>query len=617
MSATHSRHMRVPAYTLMLLLCLAFFPCNGLASHGEVAPLRLTLSVGGHDLKLPYYANRALGSANSDVIRAVVVVHGSSRNAGGSYDIILRSAIESCGVDRTTIVVAPQFHAAIDIVEHELPEDVLYWSETGWKQGDHSLSLPGQPRPALISSFAVVDAILTRLAKNNPNLQTIVLAGHSAGGQFVNRYVAGSSIEQSLTALYGIKFKHIVANPASYVYLNEDRRIAGTFDQFAVPAVAACPIYNDYKYGLGNLNPYMSATALAQIRTQYSEREVAYLLGENDNDPDSDGLATNCSAMLQGDTRIERGIIYYRYLEHFFGASIRSLHRLAIIPDVAHSQSGIFFSPCAKYHLFDYGRCNSDELFPEGTAAILTVVAADIQTILQDANTPPKARRFLNAAMVPVVEGRDLLNKFDFPGGLSKIEKAVVALEKAAAKGAAAQAVIVQLISAFQAGTEWIIGEAAARLGAGHASVQQAQSILNSALAAQKAGTTIHLFGRAFTTARGAILRQVNVAGNWSGRLPLKRSGTSEKVGLSLVIDQSATNVTGTFSFDSTTGTNQGNLTGAISARAIAPLDLAFLDGSSASGSGKADEQVCRLSLTLPGTDTGGPFTLTGQVKKR
>ncbi|MFQ5825014.1 MAG: FlgD immunoglobulin-like domain containing protein [bacterium] len=325
-----------------------------------VSLYRITLNIDGNYLKSPYYSNYSLGDNNNDVNRAVVVIHGTNRNADDYYERILNPAKNANGADKTTIIIAPQFLIEIDIEAHNLPNNILFWSSGGWKRGDRSLNTNKNPRPVRISSFAVIDTILHRLAMRNPNLQTIVVAGHSAGGQFVNRFAAGSQMEQTLSAQFGIQFRYIVANPSSYLYFNEERRVEGTVDQFAVPTATGCQwTYDEYKYGLDNLNSYMSNVGVTQIRTQYQQREIVYLLGEDDNNPNHSSLDKSCPAMLQGMHRLERGIIYYKYLAYYFGAQIHNQQYQAIIPNVGHSSSDIFASDCGMYFLFDYGSCNS------------------------------------------------------------------------------------------------------------------------------------------------------------------------------------------------------------------------------------------------------------------
>ncbi|MFQ6113147.1 MAG: hypothetical protein ACE5NG_03545, partial [bacterium] len=182
-------------YKIAILSLLTLFWCNILHAQTPVdvvSPNYITMKIEGHNLEIPYYRNYSLSDVNQIVNRAVVVIHGTDRNADDYYERILDPAKTANGADRTTIIVAPQFLREIDIEAHNLPDSVLFWNSAGWKKGDKSLTTNEHPRPARISSFAVVDTIFNRLASKNPNLQMIVLAGHSAGGQFVNRFAAGS-----------------------------------------------------------------------------------------------------------------------------------------------------------------------------------------------------------------------------------------------------------------------------------------------------------------------------------------------------------------------------------------------------------------------------------------
>src|SRR5205823_13993709 len=86
------------------------------------------------------------------------------------------------------------------------------WSCTGdsWRSGGTSASHPE------LSSFDFVDQILKKLANKSvfPNLRAIVVAGHSAGGQFVARYQMANRVHDTL----GVPVTYVVANPSSYAW---------------------------------------------------------------------------------------------------------------------------------------------------------------------------------------------------------------------------------------------------------------------------------------------------------------------------------------------------------------------------------------------------------------
>ena len=54
-------------------------------------------------------------------------------------------------------------------------------------------------------------------------MKAIVVAGHSAGGQFVNRYEMSNSVHDTL----GVPVSYVVANPSSYAWPDADPGAAG------------------------------------------------------------------------------------------------------------------------------------------------------------------------------------------------------------------------------------------------------------------------------------------------------------------------------------------------------------------------------------------------------
>ncbi|MCK6370875.1 MAG: hypothetical protein L6Q83_06010, partial [Gammaproteobacteria bacterium] len=193
--------------------------------------------------------------------------------------------------DLDTLVIAPEFQES---------GPGLYWSSSGWKQGDQSKD------SQRVSSFEVLDRMVEMY-------HGVAVVGHSAGGQFVTRYAAG-------TRLQGLTF--IVANPSSYLYLDRSRPFGSAM---------TCRDYNEYRYGLEDLNDYMSAG----VARDYAERDVIYLLGDRDTKIDK-YLDTGCEANRQGRNRYERGLRFYDHLQSRYG---RTAHRKVIVKGVGHSPS--------------------------------------------------------------------------------------------------------------------------------------------------------------------------------------------------------------------------------------------------------------------------------------
>jgi len=325
----------------------------------HVGSQRFSVTISGHTLKIPYDANQSITSAHSSVVRLVVLVHGGNRHCDTALSN-MQSAASTAGVNNTTsLLVGPQFLIEDDITANSLASDMLFWDSDGWKQGDQSLSTSAHPRPANVSTFAVMDSMLLKIASLCPNLKTIVIGGHSSGGQFTTRYAAGNRVEQVLAQQYGIKMSYVVANPSSYMYLNSERLVTGTTNTWAIPVNPPCSDYNTYKYGMSGRDPYMAAVPGSQIISQFSSRKITDLLGEDDINPADSDLDTRCPAEMEGAYRLIRGLNFRNYLIHYYGPSILSVHSTMTVPGVAHDSNAMFTSSCGVYALFGFGSCST------------------------------------------------------------------------------------------------------------------------------------------------------------------------------------------------------------------------------------------------------------------
>jgi hypothetical protein len=225
------------------------------------------------------------------------------------------------GNDSSAIIIAPHFKLMSDT----LAERELTWTDEGWLSGDQSLE------NVKYSSFDVLDTFILKLANKNlfPNLKKITITGHSAGGQFTQRFALGSSLPNILE---GLKFHFVPINPGSYVYLTATRKYLDD---------ERCE-FNNYKYGLDKLNEYMSRDSTHVMISRYVKRDLTYLVGELDNN--SQGIDQSCPARYQGSSRIERAQAFYEVLNSEFSTN----HKFFIIPKVAHTQYGMYHSEIGK-----------------------------------------------------------------------------------------------------------------------------------------------------------------------------------------------------------------------------------------------------------------------------
>lgn len=285
---------------------------------------------------LPVYRSFPL-AGEAQVNRAVIVVHGTDRNADDYFTDVAESA-RRAGAESDTLILAPRFQTLDD---NPAATD-LYWTSSGWKQGDGSRN-PG----ATVSSYAAVDRLLEHLADSDryPALKTIVVTGHSAGGQLLSRFAATSRTEGKLANRSLI---YAIANPSTYLYPTRHRP-AGSH-QFAVPG-AGCPDYDEYPYGLEKRNSYTAALTPGEIEAHLKQRTIVVFLGEADTGLDY--LDTSCGANLQGRNRFERGSAYVEYLETYFHPP--GLVR-ATVPGVGHSGKDMYQSPEGQALLFSLTR---------------------------------------------------------------------------------------------------------------------------------------------------------------------------------------------------------------------------------------------------------------------
>jgi pimeloyl-ACP methyl ester carboxylesterase len=340
------RTVALPRRTSSLLVLISLLPLRTALAQGDavenLASSRLNVSVARGSGQLELYAETNLNAPQPGVTRAIVVFHGLHRNAAGYLHDVQEARSKAGTAGETTLLIAPQFLNEEDALAHRLPTAVLRWHRTQWEAGE------GATGPAAISSYDAIDAILARLSDRTlfPNIREVVLAGHSGGGQIVQRYaVAGRQIAAVEKA--GIALRYVVANPSSYVYFDDYR---------PVPAVASgCKEFNSWKYGLRRAPPYLGSPSPSALETAYVSRRVTYLLGTDDNDPNGPDIDKACAAEAQGPTRLQRGANYFKYLQsrHNIGLA----QRVLLVPGVAHNARQMFTSNCGIDSLFETGTC--------------------------------------------------------------------------------------------------------------------------------------------------------------------------------------------------------------------------------------------------------------------
>jgi pimeloyl-ACP methyl ester carboxylesterase len=306
------------------------------------------------------YSTFPLGEPDNGIRRALIMVHGALRNADHYFKTAMGAAFLA-GALGDTIIIAPAFHAADggDCKDKLEPHEVN-WSCKGdsWRSGGDAASDPE------LSSFDFVDAILRKLADKRifPNLAQIVIAGHSAGGQFVARYEMANRVHDTL----GVAISYVVANPSSYAWPDAMRVLpvndgapgnatagwkeetAHTDFRFGPFDATKAPNYDRWPFGLENrTGRYTANESDDQLRKQLATRPTTYLLSQVDTLP-LGGFDDSPPAMAQGATRRARGEAFVKYINEKFGGQAQIL----IVPECGHNDRCVFTTDAVTAVMF-------------------------------------------------------------------------------------------------------------------------------------------------------------------------------------------------------------------------------------------------------------------------
>ena len=343
-------------WQLALVLLFLFIESGARAAPCTTANADCTewIEVAGGPSRVLVYRTYSLNIKNDAIRRALIMVHGQGRDADNYFRHAFGAAFLARSLENT-VVIAPRFasnhggNCRDTLSDNELNWDCAQ-SPEGWRVGGHAVD------NGKISSFDVVDEIVAKLARKDafPNLKAIVIAGHSGGGQFVQRYEMINRAHDQL----GIPVTYVVANPSSYAYLDSLRPTrTAVSSEFAaaspgyIPPLPAkppepftsfpdarnCTMYDSWPYGLNNRKGYVAKVTAEQITKQFASRPTTYLIGELDILPVY-GFDGSCSAGAQGPTRLARGLAYGKYANEKYGAK----HTTIVVPACGHSARCMF-----------------------------------------------------------------------------------------------------------------------------------------------------------------------------------------------------------------------------------------------------------------------------------
>lgn len=228
-----------------------------------------------------FYATSGEDLRNAEI---VFVHHGTGRNAEEYRDYWV-PVIKG----HNAIVIAPEF------------DDDDFADAEGYNLGG-LVDPPGEKESGQYTSFGYVEPLFREVVDRVGGTQTnFDMFGHSAGAQFVHRYVEFAPQTAVGTA--------VAANAGWYT----------------MPDASV-----EFPYG-------MKEAPVSPDPKTYLTRDLLVLLGEEDVDADDDNLRTEPEAMEQGATRLERGKEFFaRGQETAKSTRTELAWRMQTVPGVEH-----------------------------------------------------------------------------------------------------------------------------------------------------------------------------------------------------------------------------------------------------------------------------------------
>lgn len=301
-------------FTLFVFILVSLSGCKSLYFKFlvDIAPERFVFKVDDEVLKIPLFSSQPLDINNNENALLLIMIHGGGLTADRYFESGLRLSHDMNYKKNEIMIIAPQFLEKG--VSHN-ERGLLFW-DSKWRGGGNSLSINLNEQLPSVSSYEVLDKLIQAVIYKNPNIDKVIIFGHSAGGQFTMRYAAMNTLHVSLER-QGVHLFYVVANPSSYLYLNEYRfkfNDEGKIIETSPGTYRECPTYNHYKYGLDNRYGYSVTISTDEINHNILSRPIMFLLGTADNKRDW-GLNKSCEGDAQGSNRYERGLLYKHHLQ--------------------------------------------------------------------------------------------------------------------------------------------------------------------------------------------------------------------------------------------------------------------------------------------------------------
>ncbi len=349
---------------LLLRLVMTLVGSAGLvvpqAPGADIASGQLPINCGKPDAFVPYASNHPIDKPNHEIKRLIVGIHSSGFDAIKCQRALGMAAGKVPGATGTTLILTPQFFG-VDSIKQRIPDGMLAWRVLPY-YGSSLACIGPRKEELVLSAHDVLNQILSTVVDHErfPNLKTVVVCGHSAGGQMAQRYAITSKFRPPR----GVEIRFVASGASSYAYLDSGRPRQGkpvNFGPLEGELLKKFPAYNKWPYGLDDRYRAFRRAQSDYLRDRYATRRVLYLCGSKDNDPNDRSMSTAYGAMLGGRNRLERMKLFYLHLIDVYGEDIRKTHTTGVASGVNHNGFDAYASPMGLKFLFDHSRTDSDK----------------------------------------------------------------------------------------------------------------------------------------------------------------------------------------------------------------------------------------------------------------
>lgn len=299
---------------------------------------------------LPFYITN-IGDPTK-VLRAIIVWPGKPRDVWKYADLMMNArsvAVEDFNQNGVTndsfIVVAPAMLNQMDLAAGAAHANEIVFHGSSWQRGAPSRN---PPMKHAVTSYAAVDQIIEQLfnKKTYPNLNQVVVAGHSMGGQAAQRYAL-----MKKTKAYDDNMRYWIGNPGSWAWLLDSRPYMN-----ANLSCQANDLWDTWPYGLnGNqskITPYARRDVEANktyVINRFLNRQVSYALALLDVGAGD----THCQARWQGGNHLDRGSQFVlQYQNATLGGKFPIKHTLDYIANVSHQDYAMYSTNMSIQRLF-------------------------------------------------------------------------------------------------------------------------------------------------------------------------------------------------------------------------------------------------------------------------